>query len=289
MSASSQTILVVGDMHGQWQDADREFLERGDQELVLFVGDLGDEDVDVVRQVAATAADKAVVLGNHDAWQSFSRRKPTAKLRDSLESLGEDHLGYAIREVPAAAVSIIGCRPFSWGGASMRSAEVYEQLYGVGTMRASAERIVDLARRAQHRDLVLLAHNGPAGLSSDPQDIYGKDFGTRVGGDWGDPDLEIALAEVLERGLRVPCVIAGHMHDRVMVPRGGVRTRFVRRGDTLFVNPAVVPRIRNHDGVTLAHYVRLEFSGGAVQSVDEIWVDRHGEIRHVEEPRIVEI
>ena len=43
MSASDPyRVLVVGDVHGHWNDVDARFLEAGDQDLVLFVGDLGD-------------------------------------------------------------------------------------------------------------------------------------------------------------------------------------------------------------------------------------------------------
>ena len=46
------SILVVGDIHKEWRTADSEYLEQGTQDLTLFVGDLGDEDVDMVRMVA---------------------------------------------------------------------------------------------------------------------------------------------------------------------------------------------------------------------------------------------
>ena len=282
------TLLVVGDVHRHWRDEDRSFIEQGDQDLALFVGDLGDEDVNLVKDVAAINAPKAVILGNHDAWQSFSRRRPTRRLTLSLEALGADHLAYSVRELPRGGVSIVGARPFSWGGESLRSPEVYQQLYGVGDMKKSADRIFEAARRAQHRDLVILAHNGPAGLSIDPGDIYGKDFGREAGGDWGDPDLEEAIDLITERGWRVPCVIAGHMHERLMTPRGANRSRFVRRGRTLYVNPAVVPRLRQSNGSCLAHYLRMGFSDGNVERVEEIWVDVHGEVRAVEAPHIEE-
>jgi uncharacterized protein (TIGR04168 family) len=124
----------------------RAFLERTRPELTLFVGDLGDEDVEMVRRVAALSVPKVVMLGNHDAWQSFGRKESTENLRESLDLLGDDHLAYAVREVPAAGVSVIGARPFSWGGQSLRSPELYDEIYGVHTMRQSAAAIVDAAR-----------------------------------------------------------------------------------------------------------------------------------------------
>ena len=282
------TFLIVGDLHRHWRPADRDFLERGEQALAMFVGDLGDEDVELVEEVAAIRTEKAVILGNHDAWQSFSRRRPTRRLERSLEALEGDHLAYGVREVPQARVSVIGARPFSWGGDNLRSPEVYRSLYGIGDMRSSANRIFEAARQAQHRDLVILAHNGPTGLSTEPGDIYGKDFG-EAGGDWGDPDLELAIDEIKRQGWRVPCVIAGHMHDRLLTPPGGRRLRFVRRDSTLYVNPAVVPRVRQTNGTTVAHFLRMRWAEGALQQLDEIWVDALGKVKEAVEPEIVDL
>lgn len=282
------TLLVVGDVHRHWRPEDGEFLESGAQDLTMFVGDLGDEDLEIVQTVAGLAMPKVVMLGNHDAWQSFSNKEPTSNLRKSVELLGEDHLAYGVRELPRAGISIVGARPFSWGGASLRSPEIYGEFYGVTDMRTSAARIVEAARKAQHRDLLVLAHNGPAGLGEEPRDIYGKDFG-KPGGDWGDVDLDLALGQIRELGLRVRCVVAGHMHHRTLRPRGGVRTRFVRRGSTLFANPAVVPRLRRAaGGVELSHFLRMRWQGGRLMGMEEIWVDTEGQVREVWEPSILE-
>ena len=284
------TLIVVGDVHRHWRPADHAFLERGDQDLVAFVGDLGDEDAELVQQVAELDVDKVVILGNHDAWQSFTRRRPTKRLLDSLASLKDDHLAYSVRELPAAGVSLVGARPFSWGGPSLRSPELYDRLFKVRDMAASAERILAAATRAQHRDLIILAHNGPTGLSRDPQDIWGKDFGQQIGGDWGDPDLQMALERIAAAGWRVPCVIAGHMHHRTTQPRGELRTRFLRRNGTLYVNPAVVPRIRAlADGTEVAHYLRMTWCQGQLEACEEIWVDEAGAVREVLEPELAEV
>ncbi|HLQ38215.1 MAG TPA: TIGR04168 family protein [Planctomycetota bacterium] len=281
------TLTIVGDMHRSWRSADARFLERGHQDLVLFVGDLGDEDVAMVETVAALRVPKVVLLGNHDAWQSFSERRPTDRLRKSIELLGLDHLAYGLRELPRGGVSVVGARPFSWGGQSLRGPEIYDELYGVHTMRQSAAKIVDVARRAGHRDLLILAHNGPLGLSSQPHDIYGKDFG-KPGGDWGDRDLALALQRLAGLGLRVPVVVAGHMHHRLVYPRGAERTRFVRVGDTLFVNPAVVPRVVvTPGGAELSYFVRLVLQAGRCVQVEELWVDDVGEVAEVQTPRFV--
>ena len=270
------TLLAVGDIHRCWREVDSVYLEREQADLTMFVGDLGDEDVEMVTRVAEIPIEKAVILGNHDAWQSFAKKELTEKLNDSLDVLGKDHIAYSVKEVPAAGISVVGARPFSWGGQSLRSPELYDEIYGVRTMRQSAAAIVDAARNAQHRDLVILAHNGPTGLGSETTDIYGKDFG-KPGGDWGDYDLELALQRIEGFGLRVRAVIAGHMHHKLLHPRGAERTRFIQRGDTTFINCAVVPRVvRSENGEELSYFVRTRWLDGECMSIEEVWVDTHG-------------
>lgn len=270
---------MVGDVHRWWRSGDAAFLERSRPALTMFVGDLGDEDVEMVRTILGVSVPKVVMLGNHDAWQSFGRRVATEKLRQMLELLGDDHLAYAVREVPAAGISVIGARPFSWGGESLRSPELYDEIYGVHTMRQSAAAIVDAARNAQHRDLVILAHNGPLGLGAQPGDIFGKDFG-KPGGDWGDRDLALAIQRIEGMGLRVRAVVAGHMHHKLVHPRGALRTRFVQRGGTLFLNAAYVPRVRqDQDGAELSHFLHTQWSAGECVRIEELWVDVNGSVR----------
>lgn len=280
---------MVGDVHRWWRNADSIFLERSRPDLTMFVGDIGDEDVDMVRTLAELPVDKAVILGNHDAWQSFGRKSVTPKLRECLALLGEDHVAYAVREVPRGGISVIGARPFSWGGPSLRSPEIYDEIYGIHTMRQSAAAIVDAARNAMHRDLVILAHNGPMGLGSEPTDPFGKDFG-KPGGDWGDRDLALAIQRIEGMGLRVRAVIAGHMHHKVVFPRGAERTRFLRRGETLFLNAAHVPRVRQAgNGDELSYFLRTSWQRGECVGVDEVWVDVHGDEVDAQAPPIVEL
>ena len=261
-------LLVIGDIHRHWSPADAPFIEAADAAHVLFVGDLGDEDVEMVERVAALRVRKSVVLGNHDAWASFKANKPTPKLLRSLELLGQDHIGFARRELPELGVTLLGARPFSWGGPSLRSVEVYRGLYGISTMEEAARRIVDLARGAHHRDVVILAHNGPAGLGTRIDDIYGKDFG-RPGGDWGDLDLQIAVTRIKELGLRVPLVVAGHMHSHISGHKELRRRATSEQDGTLYVNPAQVPRVvpRADGSGDSCHYTEITLDHGKVADV----------------------
>lgn len=287
---SPAEMYVVGDVHKHWRVEDGRFLERAGAAQVLFVGDLGDEDVEIVGEIARLRCAKSVILGNHDAWQSFSIKQPSQKLVASLDLLDGDHIAYEVRDIPEASVSIVGARPFSWGGKSLRSPELYERLYGIRDHESSARRIVDAAQGARFQDLLILAHNGPTGLGERTRDIWGKDFGTHPGGDWGDQDLELAIADLASQGFRVRCVVAGHMHDRLATPRGAQRVRFVTKDDTFYVNPAVVPRLQTRNTNEIwGHFVRLVWQAGELLRVEELWVDIHGRIAEVRAAELAKV
>ncbi len=65
-------IAVVGDVHDSWDADDAVALKHLDVDLVLFVGDFGNESVEVVRAIADIDLPKAAIFGNHDAWYSAS-------------------------------------------------------------------------------------------------------------------------------------------------------------------------------------------------------------------------
>ena len=62
------SLAIVGDVHGQWEDDDDIALRSLGADLAMFVGDFGEEDVELVCRVARSDHPKAVILGNHDAW-----------------------------------------------------------------------------------------------------------------------------------------------------------------------------------------------------------------------------
>jgi len=262
--------VIVGDIHGHFDDEDVRFLEERDATLTLFVGDLGDEDPEMAQRVADIEVPKVVILGNHDAWESFRKKEPTRALLRSLEILGDLHLAYTKLEIDELGITLIGARPFSWGGPSLRSPEIYEQLYGIKTMEDSAERIIALAESAEHDSIVILAHNGPTGLGTRPYSIYGKDFG-KPGGDWGDQDLGWALEALKKRNFYIPLVIGGHMHHRLVGNRTAMRQRYVNDNGTFYLNPARVPRIfQSRDGRRLRHFATSTFADGDLVAVDEL-------------------
>jgi len=102
---------------------------------------------------------------------------------------------------PPSLVSVVGARPFSKGGDSFAACErFYRAFYGVATARESAAKVVSAAREAPAgRSLVVMAHNGPAGMGAARGDPCGVDWLGPEAGDHGDADLRMAL-EALHSG-----------------------------------------------------------------------------------------
>ena len=319
-------FACVGDVHDLWSAADERLLRQVVRpDVVLFVGDYGNENVGLVRSVAASAARMtavgdantssahrvrtvAAILGNHDAWYTATARGRRAspydhdmedRVREQLQALRHIDVGYGARRVPltsmpdAASLSIVGGRPFSWGGPFWKPFDFYQQYYRVRDMRHSAERIVRAAECAMRQEamrmdggtggsraassaplpsdthnLVFLAHNGPYGLGDRASSICGRDFVTpydsgEPSGDFGCPDLQQAIAQLKQPSSRagphaaatarvhVPLCVFGHMHEALFHGASNVqRTMVTERDGTVYVNTAVVPRIRDASNTT---------------------------------------
>lgn len=65
-------LVFVGDVHNQWNEKDAQALSLLQPDIVLFVGDFGEEVVELVKavkdQVDSCRIPAAYILGNHDAW-----------------------------------------------------------------------------------------------------------------------------------------------------------------------------------------------------------------------------
>lgn len=270
-AAPSIRLAVVGDVHSQW-DADSEaaLLSLG-ADVAVFVGDFGEENVQLIKRIAALPCPKAVILGNHDAWfsltkngrqryaramaastalaaqqqQAFSAGGSTPAISAQLQALGPDHLGYCSKRLPNLGLTLLGGRPFSKGGKQWSDvADFYAEHYGIAGMQDSAMRILDVALAAPEEDIkVLVAHNGPRGLGARRHNICGVDW-TEPEADFGDPDLAEALDMMAAQGVRVPLVLFGHMHSQLK--GSGLRNMAEVDPDSgiVYLNSAVVPRVR---------------------------------------------
>lgn len=297
--AGPKLIACVGDVHGFWNKESEDALCWLRPDLSLFVGDFGEEDVELVRQIADVRDRKAVILGNHDGWHSTSGKGSMEGVEKQLDLLGDDHVGLSANSYPDLGLSVVGCRPFSAGGGSWRRfSKFYKRMYGLRNFQDSTTQIVASAlAEPQHHNLIFLAHNGPSGLGEQADSICGIDWKLGEQGDMGDMDLHEAIDDVSSRGRSLPLVVFGHMHEmlhRNAFPR--VKRNMFHldeKRNIAYVNCAVVPRIRRAQvgeneenggsgGEASAprqqhNFVLIELEEGKVQRVESIWIERNKE------------
>ncbi len=274
-------IAVVGDIHDQWDSNDEIALKHLGVDLVLFVGDFGNESVEVVRAIASLDLPKAAIMGNHDAWYSASDwgrsrcpydREKEDRVQQQLDLLGETHVGYGSLDFPALDLTVVGSRPFSWGGEVWKNAQFYEERYGVKNFEESTARIVSAAQRAASETIIFMGHNGPVGLGDLPEDPCGKDWHP-IGGDYGDPDFADAIAQTRDGGKTIPLVTFGHMHHSMRHTKKQLRTPvYVGSEGTVYLNSASVPRIIQTETNRLHNFSLVSLQGGVVSQVSLVWV-----------------
>lgn len=274
------TIALVGDIHGHWHTpAEAKALEKLGVNLVLLVGDFGNEDVPLTRSIAELDFPKAVILGNHDSWYTATpwgqKKSPFPKSQDrvqmQLDILGNTHVGYGCLDFPSLELSVVGARPFSWGGSEWKETDFYARYYGVGCMEESTKRICEAIDRAEYRQIIMIGHNGPYGLGALPSDPCGKDW-QAGGGDHGDPDFAGALAYGYSQGKVISLVAFGHMHHQLKhspLPRQAI---VQNQQGTVFVNGAIVPRVMGSGAHQQRCFTLIHLAQSQVQSVRVVWV-----------------
>ncbi|KNA10194.1 hypothetical protein SOVF_146250 [Spinacia oleracea] len=287
---SSVRIAVVGDVHDDWELVDdSKALQFLQPDLVLFTGDFGNENVELVKTISNLNMPKAAILGNHDSW---STRQFNHKMKDGvqvqLECLGEEHVGYKHLDFPTLKLSVVGGRPFSSGGNQLFRKKLLTARYGVHNMRESADRIHKAATGTPEEHLIIfLAHNGPTGLGSSMDDICGKDW-EYGGGDHGDPDLEEAISLLKQsNNYSIPLVTFGHMHKELAY--GGLRKMIAFDADnTMYLNGAIVPRVKYPDsGGSVRGFTIVEFASGKITKVAETWVSVIDDKMSLEEEHVL--
>lgn len=246
-------FALIGDIHDFFTAPDAAFFAGAEADMLLFTGDLawltGGAMFPIAERIAALEKPLALIPGNHDcttlaallgeiAGQNWPSRLEAGRIvhrhRKLGGFLGARLAGYSTHA--AGPYTVIGARPFAMEGGRLSFAAPLSRLFGVDSLDDSANRLSALVRAAPG-EVVLLAHNGPAGGGDTPDAPFGVDF-RAGGGDNGDPDLTAAMAA---GGSRVRLVVAGHMHHKI------ARTHRLRRywytqGGTLVVNAARVPR-----------------------------------------------
>ncbi len=276
-------IAVVGDIHDQWDVEDGMALKHLNVDLVLFVGDFGNESVEVVKTIASLDIPKAAVMGNHDAWYSateWGRKKcPYDRTKEDwvqkqLDLLGAVQVGYSKLDFPQWDLTVVGGRPFTWGGPEWRFAEICQERYGVSSLDDSADKIVNAVKNATCNNIIFLGHNGPSGLGDRPDDPCGKDWHP-IGGDFGDPDLAAAISQTLNMNKTVSLVAFGHMHRTLRHTKKLERKAVFKSPEgTIYLNAANVPRIVQENGVKLRNFSLVFLDGGMVTKVALLWVGK---------------
>jgi uncharacterized protein (TIGR04168 family) len=277
-------IAIVGDVHDRWEAADETALQHLGVDLVLFVGDFGNESVQVVREIAAVKLPKATVFGNHDAWYSASDwgkqkcpydRQKEDWVQDQIDLLKETHVGYSKLDFPELQLTVVGSRPFSWGGDVWKNAEFYQERFGVTSFAESTAKIVAAAQTAAYDTVIFLGHNGPVGLGNNADDPCGKDW-QPLGGDYGDPDLTEAIALTRKLGKTIPLVTFGHMHHDLRYTKQHLRKTFVISSEgTMYLNAARVPRIvQTPQGDKLRNFSLVYLQGGIVTQASLVWMGK---------------
>ncbi len=259
-------LAIAGDLHGIWSQEDNELLRTLQPDGVLFVGDLGEGDIKLVKEIKTLPIPTALILGNHD--RGHDRTGET--LKRQLRLLGDLHCAWRLRRWSIPKISIVGARPCSSGGGFYLAPEVLG-VFGQLSIEESISKIVAAAREApEDAPLVILAHAGPTGLGSSADSPCGRDWKAPAV-DWGDKDLELAIDQI--RKERVPdLVVFGHMHHSLKGTQRSRSTYIKDRWGTVYLNTACVPRkFVDSDGNHLSHFSWVEFVDGKLSHVSHRW------------------
>lgn len=284
----SYKIAVLGDIHDAWDEEDHVALEQLGVDLALFVGDFGNESVDVVRSIACLTIPKAAIFGNHDAWYTatdwgrskcpYDRRKEDW-VQQQIDLLGLAHVGYGKLDLPQFNLSVVGARPFSWGGSTWKNERFYQERFGVHSFEESIDRIMTAVRQTAHDTLIFIGHCGPIGLGDRPEDPCGRDW-KPLGGDYGDPDFAAAIAQSRTLGKSIPLVTFGHMHHHLRHTKTELRKMIDVQQETLYLNAASVPRIRaTPEGDRIRNFSIVTLTDNAVTEAALVWVDQNFEVQ----------
>ena len=281
-------IAVVGDVHSYLDRVDVRLLDEAGYDLVLFVGDLAGlrlrSTLKVAQLIGTFRTPVLVVPGNHDAPNAVQllaevlHNERLVRLADRgierradaiADALGPAGLaGYSLHDL-TTELQLVAARPHSMGGNALSFAPFLARRFKVQSLDDSARLLCDLVDQSRAANLLFVGHNGPSGVGGSRSDLWGCDFRAEEG-DFGDPDLEVAITYARSIGKSVVGVIAGHMHRRLR--GGGERTERLQRNGTLYLNAAQVPRIwKDARGHTRRHHVAVRWDGVELEAEEILW------------------
>ena len=278
----SVQIAVIGDIHLSFEERDVEFFNQSDYPCVLLTGDLSgfrpSGYLKMIHALAKLSKPAFMIPGNHDGTSLLQLaaevtgkralvKRTAAGLQKRMNDLSqalpniqiEGYSAHLLQEVfpDGADLGIVFGRPHSMGGQSVAFDYFLEEEFGVRTMQESTAKLIEVIDQIDCDRLLILAHNGPTGLGSQRDSIWGCDF-KKGAGDFGDRDLRDAISYAQTSGKTVLGVVAGHMHHGLR--GGGQREWTVTEEGIAYVNAARVPRISRKRGESCSHYVHLSIS-----------------------------
>ncbi|WP_420627722.1 metallophosphoesterase [Candidatus Leptofilum sp.] len=285
-------IALIGDVHRQFDQHDITRFNQSDYEFLLCTGDLANlwhwQGLVAARQVAKLQKPTLIVPGNHDTLPlpqlvAESKQLPLwvrrwlawgqpFRLWQWRRALGKVQVGgYSVHLVPRVEdLAVVVGRPFAMGGSVLHCQPQLRRQFGISTMAESAAKLCQLIEQTPQQRLIFLAHNGPTGLGSSQDSIWGKDFQSPAD-DYGDSDLREAIDFAWQQGKTVLAVLAGHMHHHIK--QGGHRTWHVVQNGIHFINAARVPRIFEENGRTIHHHIRLTILDDDVTVTEKLDAD----------------
>jgi uncharacterized protein (TIGR04168 family) len=283
-------LAIVGDVHGCWVGADSEYFNHAGYDALLCTGDLPPliGSLPTARRLAALRIPTYMIAGNHDAssaLQFLAELKHHDHLA-ALLSLGHERREAALRTAlgpvklvgysldllswEGGSLGLVTARPYSMGGDRLYFRSYLKRRHGVASFEDSAAKLRRLVDQAP-RDIIILSHNGPAGLGAARDDIWGCDFRAN-GGDFGDPDLRDVVAYAFAQGKTVHAVVAGHMHHRLKGGGGERKCWQLKRNGVLYINAARVPRIRFRAPGQPRHHIALTLDDRGARA-EAVWIE----------------
>lgn len=273
-------FALIGDIHGYWNNKDIEFFNSSDYDCLFFTGDLKGSPFREKPKFLGLTKKAYLIPGNWDGttltgiigeilqskrliqlgtYGQVFREKQFAKATGPISILGYSSVSLSKENDLALIVG----RPHAMGG-GFSFAPFLQKKYFVGSMLQSIEKYKALIQTTKEKNIIFLSHNGPSGLGSDKDSLYGADF-RKNGGDFGDKDLRVAIDFAKEIGKKVPLVLSGHMHHSI--GKNKERETLHYEGGTFYVNGAKVPRIQEGKHF----HTKIEWEGSSA-TVIPVWI-----------------
>ena len=251
---------------------DVSILSKNKPDIVLFVGDISEGNIKILKKINSLEIPSFVILGNHDRGHD----KSGEILLKHIRILQDKYCGWKLK-IFNNQLNIIGARPCSSGGGYFLSKEM-RGVYGPLTEEDSVKRIISCYKNSREDlPLLIIAHSGPLGLGSEPNSICGKDW-KLPSMDWGDRDLSLAISKI-QKERKLDLVVFGHTHNQLKRNLGGRKMFVLDKRGTAYLNCAVVPRYKKiaNDEIII-NFSWIEFQDNNLSYISQRWYTEFGEI-----------